>query len=72
MTRHWREHQKGRPTSTNPVASIYAWTRGLAFRAKLDGNAKLDTFCKDLEHAVIETIEVCLDLPAMQSLRGFK
>ena len=37
VTRHWREHQKGRETSTNPVASIFAWTRGLAFRAKLDG-----------------------------------
>lgn len=38
VTRHWREHQKGRPTSTNPVASIFAWTRGLAHRALLDGN----------------------------------
>lgn len=38
MTRHWREFQKGNPTSTNPIASIFAWTRGLAHRAKLDGN----------------------------------
>ena len=57
MTRHWREHQKGRPTSTNPVASIYAWTRGLAHRAKLDGNAPLAAWCADLEAAVVETIE---------------
>ena len=57
MTRHWREYQKGNPTSTNPVASIYAWTRGLAFRAKLDGNDKLAQFSTDLEDAVIETIE---------------
>ncbi len=41
MTRHWREFQKGKPTSTNPVASIFAWTRGLAHRGKLDGNAEL-------------------------------
>ena len=39
VTRHWREYQKGNPTSTNPVASIFAWTRGLQHRAKLDGNA---------------------------------
>lgn len=38
VTRHWREFQKGNPTSTNPIASIFAWTRGLAHRAKLDGN----------------------------------
>jgi hypothetical protein len=41
VTRHWREHQKGKSTSTNPVASIFAWTRGLAHRGKLDGNAAL-------------------------------
>ena len=57
MTRHWREYQKGKATSTNPVASIYAWTRGLAFRAKLDGNDALAQFSKDLETSVIETIE---------------
>jgi isocitrate dehydrogenase len=38
VTRHWREYQKGKPTSTNPIASIFAWTRGLAHRAKLDDN----------------------------------
>jgi len=57
VTRHWREHQKGNPTSTNPVASIFAWTRGLAHRAKLDSNDELRTFCDSLEAAVIETIE---------------
>lgn len=57
VTRHWREHQKGNSTSTNPVASIFAWTRGLEHRAKLDSNAELAQFCTDLEAAVIETIE---------------
>ena len=57
VTRHWREYQKGNPTSTNPVASIYAWTRGLAHRAKLDGNAELAAFCDALEASVIETIK---------------
>ena len=56
MTRHWREYQKGNPTSTNPVASIFAWTRGLAFRAKLDDNAALAAFCEELETAVLNTI----------------
>lgn len=46
VTRHWREYQKGRPTSTNPVASIFAWTRGLEHRAKLDSNAELAQWCK--------------------------
>lgn len=45
VTRHWREFQKGRPTSTNPVASIFAWTRGLAHRGKLDGNQELIDWC---------------------------
>lgn len=57
VTRHWREHQKGKSTSTNPVASIFAWTRGLAHRGKLDNNQPLITFCTDLESSVIETIE---------------
>lgn len=57
VTRHWREYQKGKATSTNPVASIFAWTRGLEHRAKLDGNAALSQWCKDMEAAVIETIE---------------
>lgn len=50
-------HQ-GNPTSTNPIASIFAWTRGLAHRAKLDDNAELAQFCQDLERACIEVIEV--------------
>jgi len=57
VTRHYREHQKGKETSTNPVASIFAWSRGLAYRAKLDKNAALADFCAKLEAAVIETIE---------------
>src|SRR5450756_2313739 len=44
VTRHFRMHQQGKPTSTNPIASIYAWTRGLAFRGKLDGNQELINF----------------------------
>lgn len=57
VTRHYREHQKGNKTSTNPVASIFAWTRGLEHRAKLDGNDDLQTFCLNLEQACIDTIE---------------
>jgi isocitrate dehydrogenase len=57
VTRHYREHQQGRPTSTNPIASIFAWTRGLAFRGKLDGNQKLIDFAQALETVCIETVE---------------
>ena len=57
VTRHYREHQKGRETSTNPVASIFAWTRGLAFRAKLDDNAPLKKFTQNLEQACIDLID---------------
>jgi isocitrate dehydrogenase len=57
VTRHWRQYQKGKKTSTNPIASIYAWTRGLAHRGKLDGNQELVDFCLDLESAVIKTVE---------------
>ncbi|HTT85197.1 MAG TPA: NADP-dependent isocitrate dehydrogenase [Rhizomicrobium sp.] len=57
VTRHYREHQKGRPTSTNSIASIFAWTRGLAHRAKLDGNAALDRFAHTLERVCVETVE---------------
>ena len=56
VTRHYRMHQKGQETSTNPVASIFAWTRGLAYRAKLDDNKELADFCEKLEKAVIDTI----------------
>lgn len=57
VTRHYRDHQKGKPTSTNPIASIFAWTRGLAFRGKLDGNAELIRFSETLERVCIETVE---------------
>jgi isocitrate dehydrogenase len=57
VTRHYREHQKGNPTSTNPIASIFAWTRGLAFRGKLDGNQPLIDFCLALEKVCVETVE---------------
>ncbi|KAJ8597739.1 isocitrate dehydrogenase NADP-dependent [Rhizopogon salebrosus TDB-379] len=57
VTRHYREYQKGNETSTNPVASIFAWTRGLLHRAKLDGNEELKKFCLDLEAACVETID---------------
>src|SRR5262249_25039313 len=57
VTRHYREHQKGRETSTNSVASIYAWTRGLAHRAKLDDNAALKRFAETLEKVTVGTVE---------------
>ncbi len=57
VTRHFREHQKGKPTSTNPIASIFAWTRGLAFRGKLDNNTELIKFCETLEQVCVETVE---------------
>jgi isocitrate dehydrogenase len=57
VTRHYREHEKGNPTSTNPIASIFAWTRGLAFRGKLDNNEKLIQFANALEKVCIETVE---------------
>jgi len=57
VTRHYREHQKGRETSTNSIASIYAWTRGLAHRAKLDDNAALARFAATLEKVTVATVE---------------
>uniref|UniRef100_A0A0R3RTZ8 Isocitrate dehydrogenase [NADP] n=1 Tax=Elaeophora elaphi TaxID=1147741 RepID=A0A0R3RTZ8_9BILA len=57
VTRHYREHQKGKPTSTNPVASIFAWSRGLDHRGKLDNNDELRKFAHKLEEACITTIE---------------
>jgi len=57
VTRHYRMHQQGKETSTNPVASIFAWTRGLAHRAKLDNNAKLAHFAQALEDVCVDTIE---------------
>ncbi|MFZ1963939.1 MAG: NADP-dependent isocitrate dehydrogenase [Roseiarcus sp.] len=57
VTRHYREHQKGRQTSTNSIASIFAWTRGLSHRAKLDDNAALARFAEALERVCVETVE---------------
>ena len=57
ITRHYREHQKGKPTSTNPIASIFAWTGGLSHRGKLDGNQSLVKFAESLEKTVIGTVE---------------
>ncbi|MEO0328885.1 MAG: NADP-dependent isocitrate dehydrogenase [Pseudomonadota bacterium] len=57
VTRHYRQHQKGEETSTNSIASIFAWTRGLAHRAKLDDNQALDDFAKTLESVCVNTVE---------------
>src|SRR5271166_4674243 len=57
VTRHYRQHQKGRQTSTNSIASIFAWTRGLAHRAKLDDNAALARFASTLEKVCVDTVE---------------
>jgi len=57
VTRHYREHQKGKETSTNSIASIFAWTRGLAHRAKLDNNAELAKFATTLEKVCVDTVE---------------
>ena len=57
VTRHYRQHQKGESTSTNSIASIFAWTRGLAHRAKLDNNPELDRFAHTLEKVCVDTVE---------------
>jgi isocitrate dehydrogenase len=57
VTRHFRQHQQGKPTSTNPVASIFAWTRGLEHRGKLDGTPEVSAFARTLEEVCIQTIE---------------
>jgi isocitrate dehydrogenase len=57
VTRHYRQHQAGKPTSTNPIASIYAWTRGLAHRGKLDNTPEVTGFANKLEDVVIKTVE---------------
>ena len=57
VTRHFRQHQAGNQTSTNPIASIFAWTRGLSYRAKFDNTPEVDTFAKTLENVCIETVE---------------
>ncbi len=57
VTRHFREHQKGRETSTNPIASIFAWTRGLAYRGRFDNTPDVTTFAETLEKVCVETVE---------------
>ena len=57
VTRHYREHQKGKQTSTNPIASIFAWTRGLSYRGRLDGTPEVEKFARDLEKVCVDTVE---------------
>ncbi len=57
VTRHYREHQKGNPTSTNPIASIFAWTQGLSYRGKMDGTPEVTAFAETLEQVCIQTVE---------------
>lgn len=57
VTRHYREHQKGNETSTNPIASIFAWTRGLARRGQLDNTPDVTTFAEELEKACVEVVD---------------
>ena len=57
VTRHFRQHQKGEPTSTNPIASIFAWTRGLAYRGEFDGTPDVVRFARTLEKVCVETVE---------------
>jgi isocitrate dehydrogenase len=57
VTRHYREHQKGNPTSTNPIASIFAWTRALAARGKMDETPDVSSFAETLERVCVETVE---------------
>ena len=57
VTRHYRQHQQGKPTSTNPIASIFAWTRGLIYRGKFDNTPDVTAFAETLERVCIETVE---------------
>jgi isocitrate dehydrogenase len=57
VTRHYRQHQAGKPTSTNPIASIFAWTGGLKHRGKLDGTPEVTGFAETLEQVIVETVE---------------
>jgi isocitrate dehydrogenase len=57
VTRHYRLHQQGKETSTNPIASIFAWTRGLQFRGEFDGTPEVKTFAETLEKVCIQTVE---------------
>jgi isocitrate dehydrogenase len=57
VTRHYRQHQQGKPTSTNPIASIFAWTRGLSARGRMDDTPEVSQFAETLERVCIETVE---------------
>jgi isocitrate dehydrogenase len=57
VTRHYRQHQEGKPTSTNPIASIFAWTRGLAARGRMDDSPEVSQFAETLERVCVETVE---------------
>jgi len=57
VTRHYRQHQQGKPTSTNPIASIFAWTQGLSYRGKMDGTPAVTQFAETLERVCIQTVE---------------
>ena len=57
VTRHFRQHQQGKPTSTNPIASIFAWTRGLAHRGELDSTPQVTRFAETLEEVCVSTVE---------------
>jgi isocitrate dehydrogenase len=57
VTRHYREHMRGRQTSTNPIASIFAWTRGLAHRGTIDGTPDVVAFAQTLEHVCVDSVE---------------
>jgi isocitrate dehydrogenase len=57
VTRHYRQHQQGKPTSTNPIASIFAWTRGLAARGRMDETPEVSNFAETLERVCVETVE---------------
>ena len=57
VTRHYRLHQQGKPTSTNPIASIFAWTRGLAHRGRMDGTPEVTRFAETLERVCVDTVE---------------
>jgi isocitrate dehydrogenase len=70
VTRHYREHQKGRKTSTNPIASIFAWTRGLAYRGRFDGTPDVTAFAETLERVCIETVEAGFMTKDLASLIG--
>ncbi len=57
VTRHYRQHQQGKPTSTNPIASIFAWTQGLHYRGRIDGTPEVSAFAETLERVCVETVE---------------